>query len=576
MGDRSGGAGGGGDWITYPSLTATNYTSWSIRIQAIMEDQGVWEIMEPSGESLEQGATAAAAVKAKDKKARAHLLQCLPDDLLMPVAANKTGKEVWDSLKARFVDEECVREAWLLSLKSEFDAMRMESTRSVRRAVDGDVSPFYDLKNLAFEEAVGQLKAYEERTRRGAGAAVKSDTGQVLLTQAEWEARQKRAAREASGKSRSQESGGGSRGHGRGHGGSSGGRGGQGDMAKDGAGKRDKCHIKFFKCHKYGHYANRCPGEEKKEEAHHASVVEYESTVLLSETDLLGMLEHPSSDSLLSDGFTKDVSGEGDGRGIPLIEHPDQVSRWRADEPLELLHIDLCGPITPETAGGILVLKTKDQASDAFAKFKAEAENSLGHKVKCVRSDRGGEFLVVAFKDIYEQAEFVIDETVGVTAQQWDGGVAGGNNQDDHIHDDSGGASRGVQDTGDVENSVQHGTRALSDTVHSLATDAKNSVNHGAGLDQGDVDDNMDVDHDDGPMRFRRLNDVYQDSVEVDLASDIEVETNALLAVMEQPTCYQEAARNDNWMAVMDSYAKVKLVEMRHLLGVRDLEEHQA
>jgi hypothetical protein len=53
MGDRSGGAGGGDDQITYPSLTTTNYTSWSIHVQAIMEDQGVWEIMEPSGESSE-------------------------------------------------------------------------------------------------------------------------------------------------------------------------------------------------------------------------------------------------------------------------------------------------------------------------------------------------------------------------------------------------------------------------------------------------------------------------------------------------------------------------------------------
>ena len=73
-------------------------------------------------------------------------------------------------------------------------------------------------------------------------------------------------------------------------------------MAKDGAGKHDKNHIKFFKYHKYGHYANRCPGVEKEEEAHHASAVQYEPTVLLAETALPGMLEHPSSDSLLSDG----------------------------------------------------------------------------------------------------------------------------------------------------------------------------------------------------------------------------------------------------------------------------------
>jgi len=95
MGDRgSGGGGEGGGRIQYPPLTSTNYTSWSIRVQAIMEDQGVWEVVEPTGESSDQGAAAVAARKAKDTKARAHLLQCLPDDLLMQVATKKTGKEV--------------------------------------------------------------------------------------------------------------------------------------------------------------------------------------------------------------------------------------------------------------------------------------------------------------------------------------------------------------------------------------------------------------------------------------------------------------------------------------------------
>ena len=99
MSERSGSSGGGGggdrgDRISYPVLTATNYTSWSIRVQAIMEDQGVWEIMEPAGETSDQSATAVAARKAKDIKARAHLLQCLRDDLLMQVATKKTRKEV--------------------------------------------------------------------------------------------------------------------------------------------------------------------------------------------------------------------------------------------------------------------------------------------------------------------------------------------------------------------------------------------------------------------------------------------------------------------------------------------------
>ena len=57
--------------------------------------------------------------------------------------------------------------------------------------------------------------------------------------------------------------------------------------------KRDKSHIKCFKCHGYGHYANRCPGE-KKEEAHYAKAEEKEHSVLLAETALPGQLQYSS------------------------------------------------------------------------------------------------------------------------------------------------------------------------------------------------------------------------------------------------------------------------------------------
>jgi len=164
------------------------------------------------------------------------------------------------------------------------------------------IEQFYDLKKMAFDDAVGRLKAFEERTRRVSGSASKSEP-QALLTQAEWEARQKRASGEGSGKGRSQESSGGGQGQGRGRGGGQGGHGGQGD----GSVRKDKSHIKCFKCHTYGHYANRCPGEEKKnekkkEEAHHARAVEYEPAVLLAETALPGKQQALTENSLLLDG----------------------------------------------------------------------------------------------------------------------------------------------------------------------------------------------------------------------------------------------------------------------------------
>jgi hypothetical protein len=92
---------------------------------------------------------------------------------------------------------------------------------------------------------------------------------------------------------------------------------------------------------------------------------------------------------------------------------------WRVEEPLQLVHVDLCGLITPVTAGGnkyfklfvddctrwcqVYMLKTKDQASEAFVKYKAEVENSAGQHIKLLRSDRGGEFLAHVFQRVCEQ-----------------------------------------------------------------------------------------------------------------------------------------------------------------------------
>jgi len=58
-------------------------------------------------------------------------------------------------------------------------------------------------------------------------------------------------------------------------------------------------------------------------------------------------------------------------------------------------------------------------------------------------------------------------------------------------------------------------------------------------------------DYDETPVRFRNLNEIYQDTVEVELTSDSEVE--ALLAVMEEPSCYLDVAGNGNWVEAMGS-----------------------
>lgn len=110
--------GSSGVSLAYPLLSSTNYTAWAIKVEAILDAQGLWEAVNPA-----KGEVADAR---KDKTTRAQLLQALPEDILMQVSQKKTAKELWDSLKKRFVGADRVKAARLSTLKGEFDLLRMK------------------------------------------------------------------------------------------------------------------------------------------------------------------------------------------------------------------------------------------------------------------------------------------------------------------------------------------------------------------------------------------------------------------------------------------------------------------
>ncbi|MBW0549853.1 hypothetical protein O181_089568 [Austropuccinia psidii MF-1] len=84
---------------------------------------------------------------------------------------------------------------------------------------------------------------------------------------------------------------------------------------------------------------------------------------------------------------------------------PFSSSFEKVNQPLECIHIDLVGPITPES--NIRFLKTKNKAFKEFVEWKTYAENLHSLKIKKLVSDRGGEFENKSFSALAASCGFI-------------------------------------------------------------------------------------------------------------------------------------------------------------------------
>jgi transposase InsO family protein len=112
---------------------------------------------------------------------------------------------------------------------------------------------------------------------------------------------------------------------------------------------------------------------------------------------------------------------------------PNQAN-WRASTKLELVHSDICGPITPQSNGGsryfitftddfsrktwVYLLKEKSNAFEIFKNFKALIEKESGNSIQCLRTDRGGEYLSNAFNEFCSMEGIKRQLTAAYTPQQ--------------------------------------------------------------------------------------------------------------------------------------------------------------
>ena len=275
-----------------PVLNSTNYTIWAVKIKTIFNVRGIWEAVEPTED--------AEVDQKKNNMAIEMLYQAIPENMVLQIASLTSVKEIWEALKVRHVGIERVKEARVQTLESDFESLKiganepldvyagkiseivsqasslghtLDEKRQIRKLLSSvperfiqivaAIEQFADLNKMTFQEAVGRLKAFEERTKR---QTKEEDTfGKLLFTKEDVKDKGKHHKCEHCGCGNSNQKDFG-RGQGRGRG--------SGRSQGDGRAQRDKSNVKCFKCNELGHFSNECP--KWKNERAEANLIQYE------------------------------------------------------------------------------------------------------------------------------------------------------------------------------------------------------------------------------------------------------------------------------------------------------------
>jgi hypothetical protein len=137
--------------------------------------------------------------------------------------------------------------------------------------------------------------------------------------------------------------------------------------------------------------------------------------------------------------------------GLPQLKTPSKICKdclagkqqrdpfpkaatWRASQILQLIHADICGPISPASNSKkrylitfiddysrktwVYFLVEKSEAFDTFRSFKNSVKKETNKFIKCLRTDRGGEFTSQAFNEFCKENGISRQLTAAYTPHQ--------------------------------------------------------------------------------------------------------------------------------------------------------------
>ncbi|XP_024989284.1 uncharacterized protein LOC112523842 [Cynara cardunculus var. scolymus] len=102
-----------------------DYEYWSLLMENLLRSKEYWSVVET------EVPTNNAELKLKDLKAKNYLFAAIDKNVLKTFTKRETSKQIWDSMKERYLGNEKVKRAQLNRLRRSFEVLTMKNGESV-------------------------------------------------------------------------------------------------------------------------------------------------------------------------------------------------------------------------------------------------------------------------------------------------------------------------------------------------------------------------------------------------------------------------------------------------------------